>query len=311
MPNDVYLQPDAPDPVLSAAVVLTLVRRHVPRATRVTAVDESGGEARTYVVDDTLILKTQRPHRLRPRTSLAKEVFFLNRLASEPGITVPRVLGYGREGRTIEYICMTHISGVAMANVQTTGPARQVALGELGRTLRRIHALPREPFAASGLFPGDPGPAELHTRLTELFGDVITRLGADPPAWTLPLPAEVVAERALAALPASDLRVALHSNPGPPHTFVDPATGAYTGLIDFGDAYISHPALDLWRWPNPADRSALFQGYTAEQPVDAAWLQTWRVVQVLADLVAVASTPALGPAALVDIQQHLQIWSGG
>jgi hypothetical protein len=58
VPNDVYLEPDAPDPVLSAAVVLTLVRRHVPHATRVTAVDESGGEARTYVVDDTLILKT-------------------------------------------------------------------------------------------------------------------------------------------------------------------------------------------------------------------------------------------------------------
>ena len=196
MPNDVYLQPDAPDPVLSAAVVLTLVRRHVPHATRVTAVDESGGEARTYVVDDTIILKTQRPHRLRPRTSLAKEVFFLNRLASEPRLNVPRVLGYGREGSTIEYTCMTRLPGVALANVEPTEPARQAALGALGRTLRRIHALPRAPFETSGLFPSDHGPAEVRTRLAELFSAAIARIGADAPAWTLPLPPEAVAARA-------------------------------------------------------------------------------------------------------------------
>ena len=73
MPKDIYLQPDAPDPVLTDAVVLGLVQRHVPNAHAVTGVDESGGEARSYLVDASLILKTQRPHRLRPRTSLAKE----------------------------------------------------------------------------------------------------------------------------------------------------------------------------------------------------------------------------------------------
>ena len=106
-------------------------------------------------------------------------------------------------------------------------------------------------------------------------------------------------------------RVALHSNPGPSHTFVDPATGAYMGLIDFGDAYLSHPALDLWRWPDPTDRRAVFEGYTAEQPVDADLLQTWRVVQILADIVAVAAAPALAPAAQADLRQHLQAWGTG
>jgi hypothetical protein len=31
----------------------------------------------------------------------------------------------------------------------------------------------------------------------------------------------------------------------------DPAE-AFTGLIDFGDAYASHPMLDLRSWPDPA-----------------------------------------------------------
>jgi hypothetical protein len=45
VPNDVYLQPDAPDPVLPEDVVLTPVQPHVPDAASVTAVDESDGEA--------------------------------------------------------------------------------------------------------------------------------------------------------------------------------------------------------------------------------------------------------------------------
>lgn len=302
MPKDVYLQPDAPDPILPADLVLALVQRHMPAARAVTAIDESGGEARTYAIDATIILKVQRPQQLRPRTSLAKEVFYLNRLASQPDISVPEVLGYGREG-SIEYTCMTRMPGVALANVPLAGPARDKALGDLGRTLRRIHALSREPFEASGLFPGDHSQAEVRARLAELFSEVIARIRAEAPVWTLPLSPEAVAERALAALPDTDVRVALHSNPGPPHTFVDPATGAFTGLIDFGDAYLSHPALDLWRWRDPADRIALFQGYTAEQPVDDAFLQTWRVVQAVADLHAIATSPMLAAAAQADLQQ--------
>src|SRR4051812_41828297 len=82
MLEEYYLQPDAPDPVLPHAEVLRCVRRFVPRAKAVTRVDESGGEARTYVVDDAIVLKVQRPQQVRVGTSLAREVFFLNQLAA-------------------------------------------------------------------------------------------------------------------------------------------------------------------------------------------------------------------------------------
>src|ERR671924_390817 len=96
--------PDPRDPVLDASVVLRLARRHVPSARAVTAVDESGGEARAYVIDEDLIFKTQRPHRVRPRTSLEKEAFHLDQLARRaPEVSVPRVLGYGRED-SVEYL---------------------------------------------------------------------------------------------------------------------------------------------------------------------------------------------------------------
>ena len=78
LPIDAYPQADVADPVLDEQTVLNLARRHVISCAAVSSIDESGGEARTYSLDDNLVLKVQRPHRRRHRTSLEKEVFFLN-----------------------------------------------------------------------------------------------------------------------------------------------------------------------------------------------------------------------------------------
>jgi hygromycin-B 7''-O-kinase len=287
MAKDLYLQPDAPDTVLEPEVVLSLVRRYVPSAMAITGVDESGGEARTYAVDDQIILKTQRPNRLRPRTSLEKEVFFLNQLAAHPGISVPGVLGYGREG-TIEYTCMTRIDGVAVVNTTLAGEARKAALRQLGTTLRRIHQVDQAPFRKSNLFIGDRSFAGVRARFEDLFATVTERIRTEAIPWSLPVSPEEVASRALVALPETDERVALHSNPGPTHTFVQAQTGAFSGLIDFGDAYISHPAFDLRQWRLPQDRAELLAGYTVERPVSADFMTTWNVVMVLAELIAIA-----------------------
>src|SRR5437870_13463696 len=111
LPSDMYSQPNAADPVLEERTVLGIVRRHGVRCSAVTSIDETGGEARAYGLDDHLVLKVQRPHRLRPRTSLAKEVFFLTQLAAYPDIVVPHVLGHGQQD-TIEYLVMTRMPGV-------------------------------------------------------------------------------------------------------------------------------------------------------------------------------------------------------
>jgi hygromycin-B 7''-O-kinase len=290
MPKDTYLQPDKPDLVLDAETVLALARRHIPGARAVTAVDETGGEARTYAIDDDVIFKTQRPHRLRPRTSQSKEVFFLNELSRFPDIPVPRVLGYGKEG-DIEYTVLTRMPGIAVRRATITGEPRRAMLRDLGRVLRRIHAIPQGEMAASGLFPGDQSPEDFHGRLTEAFDDAITALRAADGAWQQAEAPEDVAVWAFARLPASDLRVALHSNPAPEHTFVDERTGKYTGTIDFGDAYISHPTFDLRRWRDPADREAVFAGYITDAPVDDEFLTVWQIVQILTDMTVIAISP--------------------
>src|SRR5438034_1285405 len=101
------------DPVLDEKTVLALARRHLPAAASVTAIDESGGEARTYFIDDRYVFKTQRPQKLRASTSLKKEAFHLRQIEQQaPAARVPRVLGHGQDGST-EYLLMTRMPGVA------------------------------------------------------------------------------------------------------------------------------------------------------------------------------------------------------
>jgi hygromycin-B 7''-O-kinase len=294
--SDMYSQRTAADPVLGERTVLDLMRRHGVRCSAVTRIDETGGEARAYVLDDNVVLKVQRPHRLRPRTSLAKEAFFLHQLAAYPDIVVPHVLGYGRHEHS-EYLVMTRMPGVPALTVALTGGQRMAVLHQLGRTLRRMHSIPQAPFYGSTLFPGSRTREEFVARVQANLVQAVQVIGATPHLWQLDVSPADMASRVLATLPASVDLVALHSNPGPVHTFVQPETLAFVGLIDFGDAYISHPALD-WRWPTHADRVALLHGYCDEVPVTDEFMAAWRAALVLSDMVALATRPETRPQVL-------------
>jgi Ser/Thr protein kinase RdoA (MazF antagonist) len=265
------------------------------------------------VIDETLILKTQRPQQLRPRTSLEKEVYVLNQIADvAPDLHVPRVVGYGREQASqaadseqgdvmVEYTLMTRMPGVALRRAELDEGARRGVLFQLGLTLRRLHSLPLAPFVASGLFPGDQSFVDTQIRFGNYFNELGDEIRAEQRPWRLQLTAEQVGAKAVATLPRSNERAALHSNPYLEHVFVDPVLGAYSGLIDFGDAYISHPAFDMRRWNRTADREALLSGYTAEQPVNDSFLAIWRAVMILGDVVTITYYPERAAEAEQDV----------
>jgi hygromycin-B 7''-O-kinase len=333
--TDSYDDAGLPDPVLDPSFVLALARRHDPSVRELLAVDESGGEARTYMLaagEGELVLKTQRPHRRRARTSLAKEAYFLRHLAALPGtsLSIPGVVGLGHARRTggtaisvqgeeasgeVEYTLMTRIPGDAVERASVEGAARREVLLALGAVLRRIHEAPQEPLLASGLFPGDRVPGDLMLRLEMPALNAAHRLANTQVARLLGQSPEYLVQQAMDALPETQLRVALHSNPSATHTFVDPATGTFTGLIDFGDAYVSHPALDLRRWGEHEDRLALLEGYRHGQAsdgsspgdVDADFMRVWHVACLLTELTslaAVATSAAMPGVAVDDEAEH-------
>ncbi len=306
MPKDYYIQPDAPDPVLPPEKVLALVRQHAPQAKAVTGVDETGGEARTYAIDDNLIFKTQRPQQLRPRTSLRKEVLFLQQLEGVVGVIVPHFIGYGHPKPLLEYTLMTRMPGVAFRNSNLEGETRRAALKDLGRMLHRIHSIPQEPLRESGLFFGDQSPVDFRWRMGRIFDDVAAMIRDEHKPWDFRLSPDEVGRRMMRSLPDVKTLVALHSNPGPEHTFVDPATGNLTGIIDFGDAYFSHPVNNLRRFRAPADRQAVLEGYLEAGPVSDDFIAVWRVGCAIADMVAMAYSPEQKSAAAEELEKLLE-----
>ena len=156
---------------------------------------------------------------------------------------------------------------------------------------RRMHSVPQQQFYDNPLFPGVRTAAAFQERLRSGLGRAIDLIELDPSIWQLTISPRAVAARVL-DVPLSEVDlVALHSNPGPEHVFVDPRTLGLTGIIDFGDAYIAHPALDM-RWPRPEDRDMLLGGYADEQQPSDAFLSAWRATLIFADMTAIATRPA-------------------
>ena len=269
----------------------------------VTAVDETGGEARTYYIDDAYILKTQRPHQLRPRTSLKKEVVFLQQLEGVKGLNVPRVVGYGHPAALIEYTLMTRMPGIAFRNAKLDGDSRQKALKALGSMLHKVHNIPQEVLRESNLFFGDQSGVDILWRMGNVFDDLTEIIRRDGKSGIILAP-EVIGRRDAHTANQRHI-VALHSNPGPEHTFVDPMTGELTGIIDFGDAYFSHPVIDLRRYRAPADRAAVLAGYLDGGAVDDDFMATWRVACAQSDITAIAFSPELQVAAAAELDQIL------
>src|SRR4051812_48924147 len=133
---DVYSQPEAPDPVLPEDVVRDLVHPHLPAGAGLTPgmqVDESGGEARAYLFDRSdsaagVVVKTQRPHRLRPRTSLGKEAALLEALAGPLAGRIPAIYGYEQVDTVagpVELIVMSRVAGQSIGGRTVPPTARR------------------------------------------------------------------------------------------------------------------------------------------------------------------------------------------
>jgi aminoglycoside phosphotransferase len=264
MIQTIYYQRGAADPILEKDFVLDIVRQYVPDAKRVTDVDETGGEARTYAVDNNIILKVQRPQQLRNTTSLEREAFFLRQLENIEGMSIPTVLGYGKQD-TVEYTVMTRMPGLAVRYSNISGDERDKMLFELGKMLFLIHSVDVKPFIDSGLFTDiDKDVNDVKERLKTHFDWGFDRLSEKLPQ------SEIDRINAIAADELNKITdvciVPCHANPSATHTFVK-SNNRFSGLIDFGDAYISHPGFDIRRWALN-DRKPLIEGYMSSGKTD-------------------------------------------
>jgi aminoglycoside phosphotransferase (APT) family kinase protein len=201
---------------------------------------------------------------------------------------------------------MTRMPGVAMRHVKIEGAARTALLRQLGASLRAIHELDPRPFRESGLFPGDADASGVRSRLQSELERAVEAASAQRSAWNLPVSPEDAAARVQPDLATIENEpVPLHSNPGPEHVFVDPETLRFTGVIDFGDAYLSHPALDFRRWAQPADRLSLMVGYADDKQLSDTFQANWRAISVTMLMLDFALRPGRRPESLDGLRSLL------
>lgn len=196
------------------------------------------------------------------------------------------MLGHGQVSGT-EYLCLTRVPGSALLRTALKPDDRRRALEELGRTLHAIHYVDQTALERSELVPGDRCPADLRGRIADTFARLAAAFDADS---RLAVVADVrrIAVQRLEATPDNIPPVSLHSNPGPEHAFVDPATGNFCGLIDFGDAYRSHPAFDFRQWSDDDDTAAVLDGYRSAGRLPLRFEDVRRTVLVIEALARAA-----------------------
>jgi aminoglycoside phosphotransferase len=275
------------DPILENNLILKIANRYVTTSA-VTGVEESGGEARVYYLDNDKVFKVQRPHRVREKTSQEREVLFLNELEKFDNIVTPVVFGYGRESEKIEYTIMSRIPGKAIGHVNPAGEARAEILFKLGEMLYRLHHLPdQDKFLKSNLFSIDKNRQDIVNRVVNPLHRLAEQIEKECTCWTAKLSPTKITQLVSEGIQYNKKR-ALHSNPALTHTFVNPDNLTLTGLIDLGDAYISHPSNDLKRYINPIDRQHVFSGYNSKKKVDDAFLSVWLINQLHSDFICLS-----------------------
>ena len=197
----------------------------------------------TFVCGDVVVKLFGRFHAWRASFMSERAAYAL--IATDPAIAAPVVLGQGQlfeDGDdTWPYLITSRMSGVASWRADLSGRQRQALAEELGRLVRRLHALTPEGVAAHEDWPGLDMPAALR-------------------ASSLPPHLIAQADGFLAQLPPFD-RVFVHSDLCANHVYVE--DGRLAGLIDWGDALVTdrhNELIQLYRDMFGCDK-ALFRAF--------------------------------------------------
>jgi aminoglycoside phosphotransferase (APT) family kinase protein len=168
--------------------------------------------------------------------SVTAEAALLGLVAKVSPLPVPRVLGLWPEREEME---MERVPGVPLLELLPRARASELERlgGELGRFLAAVNAIPVSEVA--GTVPVDDTSMTAYLEEAAEMVDVVVD--------EVPLPHQRAVLRFLAAAPPAEpdeLRLS-HHDLGAEHVFVMPESLAITGIIDWSDAAVTDPALDL------------------------------------------------------------------
>ena len=230
-------------------LVEVLRERHPELDVRDVRTIEDGWDSLVLEIDGYIFRFPRRPEVV---AWVEREIAFLPELAPTLPVEVPRFEYVGRDG--VAYVGYRKLDGAPA----TPGLDEQSGV-DLGRTLVALHAFPIERAGALGVPFFDPAAWREH--FERFCTDLRTRVGP------LLEPGERLrAESLFAQVAGFDfVPVLVHGDLGPEHVLC--RDGRVVGMIDWSDARIGDPALDLaWCMNGTPDAvaSAVAQVYGAD-----------------------------------------------
>ena len=258
-----------PERVVDAALARALLRDQFPDLTLASIEPLGvGWDVTVYLVDDTWAVRFPRREVAAP--TLLREIALLPALAPRLPlpVPVPQLVGRPTDAFPWTFWGAPVVRGRELAEAGLPDDAREPLAREVGGFLRALHDpalahelgadLPRDPMRRA--IPSTRGPMaraaldRLAGRGTWTAGSGVDRAVDDVVAAADPLEAPTGAP------------VLVHGDLHLRHLLVGPA-GAAAGIIDWGDACLADPALDL-ALPYAAfagpSRAAFFEAYGAE-----------------------------------------------
>jgi aminoglycoside phosphotransferase (APT) family kinase protein len=221
---------------------------------------DSGWDSRAWIVDRDWL--EREPRRPEVADRLRAEVRLMRWLAPLLSLPVPEPIVISDEPLRVRHRL------IVGEPFDSDDPATGHALGAF---LRTLHALPSADAERQGALDADAAHAQLTDDLDRMRSDVLPLLAGD---------AAAEGARLLDACAAPPSRPALvHADLGPAHILIaDGGDGAVAGVIDWTDARIGDPALDL-AWllygAPPAVAAAVAKTYGVDEPTRRrAW--AWR-----------------------------------
>lgn len=202
------------------------------RPGRVAALGE-GWDNVVWAVGDDLVLRVVKdPDPGVKRATVERDIALLAFAGRHSTLPPPRVVAADPAAGALLTTRIPGVAAVDAARLDTTALA-----DDLAAFLSALHGV--DPLLAGEVVHPDPDPAEVWL---EQVGEEYAAAADDVDA-DLRGPVEAFLATAPPA-PATDL-VFCHNDVRDDHLMVDPGTGRVTGIIDWGDAVLGDPALDL------------------------------------------------------------------
>lgn len=173
------------------------------------------------------------------------EARLLAELAEHLSTPIPRpeYISDGVEALPLPFFAYRKLDGVPLEQAGASDDERREIAAQVGRFLRELHSFPTERAAALGVpvYSAESWRAfyeEFRAQCDRRFGPLLTKHEGERVAdfWA----AFLDDDRNFSFAPAL-----VHADLGPDHILVSTETGKVSGVIDFGDARVGDPAIDI------------------------------------------------------------------